>query len=72
MSSSLGCLSCSSKGLSAPLCGYMNKLMPSDFHGQLPPHYPQAQVIEDWNKTQMESLEGKLQQMHGHPSSLTH
>jgi hypothetical protein len=58
--------------------GYMNGPMPPNFHGQfgpgqgdpygqLPPPHHQAQAVRDWNKMQMEHLEGKVQQMRGQP-----
>lgn len=62
-----------------PPHGYLNGPMPPGFHGQfgpgppgelyggLPPHHPQSQAARDWTKMQMEHLEGKAQQMRGHP-----
>ncbi|CAF1661785.1 unnamed protein product, partial [Adineta ricciae] len=58
--------------------GYMNGPMPPGFHGQfgpgpgdsygpLPPHHPQSQAVRDWNRMQIEHLEGKAHQMRGHP-----
>ena len=58
---------------------YMNGPMPPNFHGpfgpggpgdlygQLPPAQQQSQAVRDWNKMQMEHLEGKSQQIRGHP-----
>ncbi|CAF0881090.1 unnamed protein product [Rotaria sp. Silwood1] len=61
-----------------PPHAYMNGPMPPGFHGQfgpgpgdpygpIPSHHPQPQAIRDWNKMQMEHLEGKAQQMRGQP-----
>jgi hypothetical protein len=65
-------------GQPLPPHGYMNGPMPPGFHGQfgpgpgdlygqLPPHHPQAQAVRDWNKMQMEHMEGKTQHMRGQP-----
>ena len=64
--------------MNGPPHGYMNGPMPPGFHGQfgpgpgdpygqLPPHHPQVQAARDWNKMQMEHMEGKVQQMRGQP-----
>ncbi len=61
-----------------PPHGYMNGPMPPNFHGQygpgpgdlygqLPPPHQQSQAVRDWNKMQMEHLEGKVQHMRGQP-----
>ncbi|CAF1524121.1 unnamed protein product [Adineta steineri] len=65
-------------GLPPPPHGYMNGPMPPNFHGQygpgpgdpygqLPPPLQQAQATRDWNKMQMEHIEGKVQHMRGQP-----
>lgn len=63
-----------------PPHGFMNGPMPPGFHpqfggpgpggdpyGPLPPPHPQSQAAREWNKMQMEHLEGKAQQMRGQP-----
>ena len=61
-----------------PPHAYMNGPMPPNFHGQygpgpgdpfgqLPPPHQQSQAARDWNKMQMEHLEGKVQHIRGQP-----
>ena len=67
-------------GLPPPPHGYMNGPMPPGYHGQfggpgpggdpygpLPPQHSQSQAAREWNKMQMEHLEGKAQHMRGQP-----
>jgi hypothetical protein len=64
--------------MNGPPHGYMNGPMPPNFHGQygpgpgdlygqLPPPHQQSQAVREWNKMQMEHLEGKVQHMRGQP-----
>ncbi|CAF1086883.1 unnamed protein product [Rotaria sordida] len=61
--------------LPPPPHGYMNGPIPPGFHGQFGPgpndpygQLPsQSQAVREWNKMQMEHLEGKAQQMRGQP-----
>ena len=60
-----------------PPHSYINGPMPPGFHGhhfgpgpgdpysQLSPHHPQSQAARDWDKMQVEQLEGKTHQMYG-------
>ena len=61
-----------------PPHGYMNGPMPPGFHGQfgpgpndhfgqLPPPHQHSQAARDWNKMQMEHIEGKVHHMRGQP-----
>ncbi|UJR28641.1 hypothetical protein I4U23_009873 [Adineta vaga] len=61
-----------------PPHGYMNGPMPPNFHGQfgpgpcdpygqLPPPHQHSQAARDWNKMQVEHMEGKSQFMRGQP-----
>ncbi|CAF0937102.1 unnamed protein product [Adineta ricciae] len=65
-------------GVPQPHPGYMNGPMPPNFpgqygpgpgdlYGQLPPPHLQSQAARDWNKMQMEHMEGKGQLMRGQP-----